>query len=807
MEIRIVSFVKVAFFCLSFLVLGSAHALDIYVSTQGSDKNSGQHGEPLASLAAAKEKARRLAGKETVRVHVADGTYYLDDTLVFTPADSGTHVAPVVYQAINEGGAVLSGGLALDLKWQVHTSGIYKAKTPKGLDIDQLFINGQKQRMARYPNFDENKKDEPYQGYAADAFSQARIATWDDPAGGYIHAMHRSSWGGYHYRITGVDASGYATYVGGWQNNRQMGMHDEFRMVENIFEELDAPSEWFHDKKTNTLFYMPPKEVDLDAAEVNVVRLSHIVHFDGTEQTPVKHIRFQGFVIRHAARTFMETKEPLLRSDWAIYRGGAFLLSGTEDIQIRDCEFDQVGGNAIFVSNYNRRVLVRGCHIHHTGGSGVAFVGHPDAVRDPLFEYNEVNDLSKIDLRVGPKSNNFPADSVVEDSLIHNIGTVERQTAGVQISMASNITVRDTSIYETSRAGINMSEGTWGGHLIDRVDVFDTVLETHDHGSFNSWGRDRFWRKDYTTTQAAVNENPRMPFLDAFETTTIRNSRWRCEHGWDVDLDDGSSNYDIYNNVMLSGGLKLREGFRRHVWNNIVVHSGLHPHVWYDASQDQVYSNIFSAAHKPARMKKKFTDGTMVDQNFYRADEARVKSISDPLGWDQNSLFGDPMFIDAEKGDFRVHEDSPAKKIGFRNFAMDQFGVKKASLRAMARTPSFGSNKSANKSRQRAGRNTTILWMGAILTGLTGNDFSAYGVSKADGGVAIVAREAESEAVLAGFQDNDLIQSINGSKVRTPKELIQVMKKNQDRPLTVAIVRNQQIMELRFKTATLPAFR
>ena len=133
--------------------------------------------------------------------------------------------------------------------------------------------------------------------------------------------------------------------------------------------------------------------------------------------------------------------------------------------------------------------------------------------------------------------------------------------------------------------------------------------------------------------------------------------------------------------------------------------------------------------------------------------------------------------------------------------------MKKASLRAMARTPSFGSNKSANKSRQRAGRNTTILWMGAILTGLTGNDFSAYGVSKADGGVAIVAREAESEAVLAGFQDNDLIQSINGSKVRTPKELIQVMKKNQDRPLTVAIVRNQQIMELRFKTATLPAFR
>lgn len=30
--------------------------------------------------------------------------------------------------------------------------------------------------------------------------------------------------------------------------------------------------------------------------------------------------------------------------------------------------------------------------------------------------------------------------------------------------------------------------------------------------------------------------------MDAVETTVIRNSRWRCDHGWDIDLDDGSSN-------------------------------------------------------------------------------------------------------------------------------------------------------------------------------------------------------------------------------------------------------------------------
>ncbi len=44
-------------------------------------------------------------------------------------------------------------------------------------------------------------------------------------------------------------------------------------------------------------------------------------------------------------------------------------------------------------------------------------------------------------------------------------------------------------------------------------------------------------------------------------TVILRNNRWRCDHGWDIDLDDGSTNYHIYNNLTLNGGIKLREGF------------------------------------------------------------------------------------------------------------------------------------------------------------------------------------------------------------------------------------------------------
>ena len=35
------------------------------------------------------------------------------------------------------------------------------------------------------------------------------------------------------------------------------------------------------------------------------------------------------------------------------------------------------------------------------------------------------------------------------------------------------------------------------------------------------------------------------------------------DHGWDIDLNDGSSNNRIYDNLVLNGGIKLRERFFR----------------------------------------------------------------------------------------------------------------------------------------------------------------------------------------------------------------------------------------------------
>ncbi|TWU64711.1 PDZ domain-containing protein [Crateriforma conspicua] len=785
---------------------GWTNATDIYVSPGGNDSNTGDASSPVATLRRAQELVRTEAGHENVTVHVADGTYYLAETLVFGPEDSGSVDHPVRFVAQSEHGAIISGGIQLDLDWQSGRDGVFHADTPPGLVIDQLFVDGVNQRMARYPNYDAAKKTAAYQGFSADAFSEQRAAGWNDPTGAYIHAMHRSRWGGYHYRVTGKNADGDVVYEGGWQNNRPSGMHKEYRMIENVFEELDDPGEWYHDADQQRLYFIPSGDTDLSSATVEVVRLRHLIEFTGTQDQPVHDITLSGFTFRHAARTFMQTSEPLLRSDWAIYRGGAVTLTGTESVQILDSEFDQVGGNAIFANHYNRRLVIRGCHIHDTGASGVCFVGDPDAVRDPLFGYGQTNDLAKIDRTPGPKTDNYPADCAVENCLIHGIGRVERQPAGVQIAMARRIRISDCSIYDCARAGINIGDGCWGGHRIERCDVFDTVQETHDHGSFNSWGRDRYWHKDRSESQKFVDAEPDLPFLDAVETTVICNSRWRCDHGWDIDLDDGSSNYDIYNNLMLSGGLKFREGFWRRAHNNIAINNGFHPHVWYNDSGDEVYANIFMAAHRGARTPTLSARGKRIDDNLYFSRTPTMKDRYQSFGWDLNSIVADPQFVDPASGDFRVQPGSPAFSIGFENFPMDQFGVKKESLKRIALTPEIPRLQIRDSlaaprsdSPKAASQASLVQWYGAKIRKLTGQEFSAFGVSAEDDSWLVLAVKPGSPAATAGLTQDDIVLKVDEASVPNFQASVKSQAWKQRRQHRVGIIRQQQPLSLVLK--------
>jgi hypothetical protein len=768
--------------CAIFLFLPAiAFSAEIYVSKTGNNKNPGTKEKPLATLEAAREKIRSI--HEPVNVFVRAGIYYLGKPIIFTSQDSRKSGQEVSYKAFPGEKVTISGATEIVAKWSDYKGNIKKATIAGNPIFDQLYLGRQKLRMARYPNFDSTASH--FGGYSADVLSPLKIKSWKNPEGAYIHALHKHEWGDYHYLVKSKSSDSTLQLEGGYQNNRQMGMHDKYRFIENLLEELDAPGEWFYDKKTKTLYIYAPAGTDLSKEKVLSPQVRHLFEFRGTAQAPVRNITLEGFEFAHALRTFMETREPLLRSDWAIYRGGTVVLEGTEKCAVRKCYFNAVGGNGVFFTNYNRNSEVSACEMTNIGASGVCFVGDPAAVRSPSFEYHESIPYANLDKTPGPKTNNYPAECKVYDNLMHGLGQVEKQVAGVEISMSMDITVSHNTIYNIPRSGINVSEGTWGGHIIEFNDVFNTVQETGDHGSFNSWGRDRYWHPDRDVMDKLAAEHPELILLDAGKTVIIRNNRFRCDHGWDIDLDDGSSNYHIYNNVCLNGGLKLREGFKRVVENNIMINNSFHPHVWFANSGHVFRKNIVTKPYFPIQIK---SWGDEVDYNLFPDQAALDKSLANKT--DAHSLAGDPMFVDAAKGNYQVKPGSAALKLGFVNFPMDDFGVVSPELKnKAAHVPLPVINNLAN------GEGTKELnWLGGKLRNVNGlGDRSAYGLPD-EKGVVLEAAPENSILARAGLKKGDVIRSLNKRDIDNVTELINVFQEvNWMGQGEIEFFRNQQI--------------
>ena len=714
-------FVSALFGCACQLVVA---ATTVHVAPEGRDTGDGSAIRPFATLARAQSAVRALkdaSAASPITVELAAGTYRLAAPLVFSAADSGRPDAPITYAAAPGAVVKLTGSVALQPKWTPFRDGILQTRVPAGVVFDQLFVDGTRQVRARFPNFNAqrplrdgpgytqitggtNKRPDQWVSYNPATFSARE---WKNPTTGLVHGFQSHNWGNMQYRLAGVDRTQNRLLLGegGWQLQRSqgLGMAREAGSpiyVENILEELDTPGEWFLDAPSRTLYWLPPSGANTASALIEGVITKDLIVMRGTATAPVRHLAFRGLTFSQTRLTFMEDYEPVSRGDWAIHRGGAIFLEGVEDTAIEDCDFDHVGGNAVFLSNYNRRVAVRSCRFFHTGESAVAVVGSPAAVRNyqtwdeqDLLGKKWISDPAKIDPTPGPRTPDYPADCLVENCTMSEIGDFGKQVAGVFIAMSHRITVRHCTIYGTARAGVCISDGTWGGHLIADCDIWDTIRETGEHGPFNSWGRDRMWLREGGLQKSLVP-------LDALDPTVIRHNRianYRpsiSAGNWTIDLDDGSSRYEITDNLNLGSTLKLRDGFLRTVWNNIFVSAvPLGFHVWPADSGDRLFHNItVVAGARPGQLEAEATmirpirmrDATWavgMDRNLYwNANTGAFRVEGDDWaawqakGFDRNSLFADPQFVDPLSGNYHVRDTSPALALGFKNFPMDGFG-------------------------------------------------------------------------------------------------------------------------------------
>jgi hypothetical protein len=770
----------------------NAFAVDFYVATTGSDTNSGTVSSPFQTLEKAQLAVRAVlpTATEGINVWVEGGTYYLSQPLEFGPSDSGSEAVPVTYAGVSNETVVLSGAVVLSPVWSTYSGSLLVADIGTGFSFDVLFANTEQQVLARYPDYDPDTVI--LNGVADEASITNRTGGWSNPTTGFVRALHSGHWGGQSYEISGVNGDGSLSLDWVGDNNRGSTRDKNSQVVENIFEELDAPGEWFYDEAAGLLYFYPPAELNAATAGFEAASAEELIRVVGTAETPVQHLTFDHFRFTQTRRTlFTRPYEKLLRSDWCVARAGAVFMEHAENITVSNSTFDHLGGNGIFMSGYNRNHLVTQNEFDEIGATCVNLVGWTNAVRYPSFWDDHKTDIA--DTTPGPQTDDYPKDITVSYNHMQNMGRFEKQTCGVNLSMSESITVSHNTIHGSPRSGLNVCDGTWGGHLFEYNDVFDCVQETGDHGPFNAWGRDRFWSYlGYNTKGSEGAAKKPYAFLDAWKTTVIRNNRFQYDSptGFGIDLDDGCSNYELYNNLLLNTSIKLREGFGRKVYNNIMVNRGADLHVWYDECSDDLQHNITvsSSAYNLASLTVDNMAAKLATINsnlFYNAGKSVTIGFTGwtGLGLDVNSVTANPLFINPDLLDYSVATNSPAIARGFVNFPMDQFGK-----------PGSPEPDAIDFTTEADALADPEPLMGAKVCRIYDISIQSATGAPDTNGVYFSSVPAGSYAAAQGFQAGDVIRSINGTPITTKQSfwlLYQVIKPG----TTVSITRLRNQIE------------
>ena len=131
----------------------------IYLSPDGNDSNPGSIDKPLATLTAARDKAReyRKSNKTAMPAEIIAlaGEYFMFQPLLLTAEDSGTSDFPLTFKAEEGKKVIFRGGVPLTGAEKVN-EGLWRIFVPQvawyDSYFDQLYVNDRRAVRARTPN-------------------------------------------------------------------------------------------------------------------------------------------------------------------------------------------------------------------------------------------------------------------------------------------------------------------------------------------------------------------------------------------------------------------------------------------------------------------------------------------------------------------------------------------------------------------------------------------------------------------------------------------------------------------------------
>ena len=343
--------------------------LELYVEKYGTDSGSGSSSEPFATIKKAQETVRELTAdmQGDIIVHIGSGVFNISEPLEFTEKDGGTNGYNVIYRGEGSNKTSVSGGVPIS-GFTNEGNGLWRAYLPEISEAYSLVVNGSAADIAHTETPINSVGTFSYNtGYTYDGlvFNKSALPMLTNPEDAYIHTT--KSWIDVFIRGTDMREENDKIYFGlypEYLNSAFDGVKmsalplsaDYSYEIENAYELLDTKGEFYFNKKTHMLYYMPRdgESIANVYAEIPVLDDLVSIHGGGIE-SHIQNLIIDGIKFENASDSYrykygMITDQAQLIRAGIYYKKmvpGAITLDYATNVAIQNCEITNIDRGAI----------------------------------------------------------------------------------------------------------------------------------------------------------------------------------------------------------------------------------------------------------------------------------------------------------------------------------------------------------------------------------------------------------------------------------------------------------------------------
>jgi hypothetical protein len=452
--------------------------LVLHVATTAPGLGDGSKARSYPSLSQARDAIRQWKKSHDgtlpsggVRVLIHGGTYPVSDTFVLEQQDSGTSEAPIIYQAKHGTLPVFFGGAPIRdwkplsdpklleqldpaargrvFEAELASLGLKDLGDPTELRrAPELFCDGVPQTLARWPNdgfvriAETLGSDLITNGPALDGckdgkfrFAEERPTRWLSEPDVRLYGYWYWDWLEEFQKVSAIDPAARSFTLAAPYSRYGYRKGQRYRAV-NVFRELDQPGEWYLDRRTARLYWLPPDGIQPQRAQVTLSCFA----------PPF-------VVLENVAHVI------LLGLTFEAGRGDAIHISGGDNCLVAGCTIRQFGGDGVVVDGGSHHGVF-GCAITCMGCGGMRVKG-------------------------GDRNSLTAGHHFVENCFVSDISRLQRTyTPAVLLEGCGNRVAHNR--FEWMPSSALRVEGN--DQLVELNQIRHVVRESDDQGGLDCWG-------------------------------------------------------------------------------------------------------------------------------------------------------------------------------------------------------------------------------------------------------------------------------------------------------------------------------